>query len=114
MSAETTTVSVDEIDAALAAATPDLGEDEQRLATAVLRLLSAGEPTAVPAAAALAGMPMWRARPGGPSPPRGGWMLARGVVGRPRQGDRILGPGSSRHAAPHPPRGNRSARLVRV
>ena len=36
MSAETTTVSVDAIDAALAAATPSLGEDEQRLATAVL------------------------------------------------------------------------------
>src|SRR5215469_18369352 len=61
MSAETTTVSVDEIDAALAAATPDLGEDEQRLATAVLQLLSAGEPAAVPAAAALAGMPVSRA-----------------------------------------------------
>ena len=61
MSAETTTVSVDAIDAALAAATPDLGEDEQRLATAVLKLLSAGEPAAVPAAAALAGMPVSRA-----------------------------------------------------
>ena len=61
MSAETTTVSVDEIDAALAAATPDLGEDEQRLATALLRLLSAGEPAAVPAAAALTGMPVSRA-----------------------------------------------------
>ena len=61
MSAETTTVSVDAIDAALAAATPSLGEDEQRLATAVLWLLSAGEPVAVPAAAARAGMPVSRA-----------------------------------------------------
>jgi len=61
MSAETTTVSVDAIDAALAAATPSLDEDEQRLATAVLRLLLAGEPVAVPAAAAHAGMPVSRA-----------------------------------------------------
>jgi alkylmercury lyase len=61
MSAETTTVFVDAIDAAPAAATPSLGEDEQRLATAVLRLLSAGEPAAVPAAAAHAGMPVSRA-----------------------------------------------------
>src|SRR5262252_4765982 len=61
MSTETTAVSVDEIDAALAAATPDLGEDEQRLATAVLRLLSTGELVAVAAVAALAGMPVSRA-----------------------------------------------------
>ena len=41
MTAETTTVSLDAIDAALAAATPCLSEDEQRLAAALLRLLPA-------------------------------------------------------------------------
>lgn len=61
MSADAVTVSVDAIDAALAAATPGLDEDEQRLAAAVLRLLSAGAPVAVPAAAAHAGMPVSRA-----------------------------------------------------
>ena len=57
MTAETTTVSLDAIDAALAAATPRLGEDEQRLAAALLRLLSAGAPVTIAAAAAAAGMP---------------------------------------------------------
>ena len=38
MTAETATVSLDAIDAALAAATPRLGEDEQHLAAALLRL----------------------------------------------------------------------------
>ena len=53
--------SVDAIDAALAAATPGLDEVGRRLATAVLRLLAAGEPVNVPAAAAGAGMPAPRA-----------------------------------------------------
>ena len=57
MNAKTTTSSLDAIDAALAAATPSLDEDGQRLAAAVLRLLSAGEPASIPAAAAAAGMP---------------------------------------------------------
>ncbi len=63
MTAETTTVSLDAIDAALAAATPHLGEDEQRLAAALLRLLSAGAPVTIAAAAAAAGMPRARAEP---------------------------------------------------
>jgi hypothetical protein len=63
MTAETTTVSLDAIDAALAAATPRLGEDEQRLAAALLRLLSAGAPVTIAAAAAAAGMPRARAEP---------------------------------------------------
>ena len=41
--------SLDAIDATLAAAGPGLDPDEQRLAAAVLRLLSAGEPVSVPA-----------------------------------------------------------------
>ena len=49
-----TTFSLDEIDAALAAAGPRPDQDEQRLAAAVLRLLSAGEPVSIPAAAAAA------------------------------------------------------------
>ena len=61
MTAETTSISLDVIDAALAAAVPGLGEDEQRLAVAVLRLLAAGAPVAIPAAAALAGLPGPRA-----------------------------------------------------
>jgi len=52
MTADATTISLDAIDAALAAAVPGLGQDEQRLAVAVLRLLAAGEPVAIPAAAA--------------------------------------------------------------
>jgi hypothetical protein len=52
MTADATTISLDAIDAALAAAVPGLGEDEQRLAGAVLRLLAAGEPVSIPAAAA--------------------------------------------------------------
>jgi len=43
------TFSLDAIDAALAAAGPSPDPDEQRLAAAVLRLLSAGEPVSVPA-----------------------------------------------------------------
>jgi hypothetical protein len=57
MTAKTTTSSLDAIDAALAAATPGLDEDGQRLAAAVLRLLAAGEPASIPAAAAAAGIP---------------------------------------------------------
>jgi len=56
MTANTTTSSLNAIDAALAAATPGLDQDGQRLAAAVLRLLSAGEPASIPAAAAAAGM----------------------------------------------------------
>src|SRR5260370_17427968 len=63
MTAETTTGSLDAIDAALAAATPRLGEDEQRLAAVLLRLLSAGAPVTIAAAAAAAGMPRARAEP---------------------------------------------------
>ena len=58
MSAETTaTPSVGAIDTALAAAAPRLGEDEQRLAVAVFRLLAAGEPVSIAAPAAAAGLP---------------------------------------------------------
>jgi hypothetical protein len=51
MRAETTTVSLDTIDAALAAA-GSLDADEQRLAATVLRLLSAGKPVSIEVAAA--------------------------------------------------------------
>lgn len=61
MTTKITTVSLDEIDAALAAAGPSLDEEEHRLATAVLRLLSAGAPVSVPAAAAVAGLSASRA-----------------------------------------------------
>jgi hypothetical protein len=57
MTAQVPALPVDVIDAALAAATPGLGEGGRRLATAVLRLLAAGEPVSVPAAAAAAGLP---------------------------------------------------------
>ena len=58
MTAETTpALSVDAIDAALAAASLHLSEEEQRLAVAVYRLLSAGDPVGVPAVAAAAGIP---------------------------------------------------------
>jgi alkylmercury lyase len=60
MTAETAAsagVSVDAIDAALAAATPALGEDGQRLAVAVFRLLAAGHPVGIPAAAEAAALP---------------------------------------------------------
>ena len=62
MTAQTPALSVAAIDAALAAATPGLDEGGRRLAAAVLRLLAAGEPVGVPAAAAAAGMPA--SRPG--------------------------------------------------
>ncbi len=61
MTAETTAPSVDAIDAALAAAAGSLGDDEQRLAVAVLRLLAAGKPVGIPAAAAAARLPGTRA-----------------------------------------------------
>ena len=63
MTAETTTPSLDATDAALAAATPGLDDDGQRLAAAVLRLLSAGEPVPIAAAAGAARMPVSRAEP---------------------------------------------------
>jgi len=56
MTAGATAVSVDVLDAALAAAAGSQGADEQRLAGAVLRLLAAGEPVSMPTAAA-AGLP---------------------------------------------------------
>jgi len=52
-----TAFSLDEIDAALAAAGPRPDQDEQRLAAAVLRMLSAGQPVGVSAAAAAAEIP---------------------------------------------------------
>jgi hypothetical protein len=61
MTAQTPTLSVDAIDAALAAATPGLDAGGRRLAAAVLRLLAAGEPVSVPAATAAAAMPAARA-----------------------------------------------------
>lgn len=63
MTAETTTPSLDATDAALAAAILGLDDDGQRLATAVLRLLSAGEPVPIAAAAAAARMPVPQAEP---------------------------------------------------
>ncbi len=57
----TAAVSVDAIDAALAAATPNLSEDEQRLAVAVFRLLAAGHPVTIAAAAQAAAIPEPRA-----------------------------------------------------
>jgi hypothetical protein len=56
MTADTPAVTADALDAALAAAAGSPGDDEQRLAVAVLRLLSAGEPAGIAAAAAAAGM----------------------------------------------------------
>ncbi len=57
MTAETTAISVDAIDDALATAAGSMQEDGQHLAAAVLRLLSAGEPVSVTAAATAAGIP---------------------------------------------------------
>jgi hypothetical protein len=62
MTADTPAVTVDALDAALATASGSLAEDEQRLAVAVFRLLSAGAPAAIPAAAAAAGIPESAAR----------------------------------------------------
>jgi alkylmercury lyase len=55
------TFSLDAIDTALTAAGPSPDPDEQRLAAAVLRLLSAGEPVSIPAAATAARIPGPRA-----------------------------------------------------
>lgn len=63
MTAEPATVSLDAIDEALAAAAPRLTEDGQRLAAALVRLLSSGAPVTIAAAAAAAGMPRARAEP---------------------------------------------------
>jgi Alkylmercury lyase/Helix-turn-helix domain of alkylmercury lyase len=63
MTAESTTVSLGALDAALAAAAGRRGADEQRLAAAVLRLLASGEPVGIGAAAAAAGMPESQAEP---------------------------------------------------
>jgi hypothetical protein len=56
MTAETASVSADALDAAIAAATGRLEDQGQRLAVAVFRLLSAGHPVSIPAAADAAGM----------------------------------------------------------
>jgi len=56
MTADTPTVTVDALDAAIAAATGQLSEDEQDLAVAVYRLLAGGAPASIPAAAAAAGI----------------------------------------------------------
>jgi hypothetical protein len=61
MTAPASTISLDAIDAALGAATGQLTEDGQRLAVAVLRLLSAGHPVAISAAADAAAVPEPRA-----------------------------------------------------
>ncbi len=76
MTAETAAVSIGALGAVIAAATGHLAEDEQRLAVAVYRLLSAREPVSVRAAAAVAGTP-------GISGRAGAAVLARGVLGRP-------------------------------
>jgi alkylmercury lyase len=55
MTTETSTPSVDALDTAIAAA-GNPGEDEQRIAAAVLRLLADGEPVTTGAAAAAAGL----------------------------------------------------------
>jgi hypothetical protein len=52
-----TAPSLDDLDAAIAAATPDLRDEEQRLAVAVLRLLARGEPVGMPALAVTADLP---------------------------------------------------------
>src|SRR6266536_1492239 len=57
MTAETAAVSIGALGAVIAAATGHLAEDEQRLAVAVYRLLSAREPVSVRAAAAVVGTP---------------------------------------------------------
>ena len=63
MTAETAAaVFVDAIDTAIASATGQLGEDEQRLAVAVFRLLAAGDPVSIPAAAEAAALPASRVR----------------------------------------------------
>lgn len=51
------TVSVDALDAAIDAATPDLGHEEQRLAIAVFRLLATGQPQGAGALASSVGLP---------------------------------------------------------
>ena len=60
MTADATTPSLEATDAALTTATPGLDQEGQRLAAAVLRLLSAGEPASA-AAAAAAPMPVSQA-----------------------------------------------------
>jgi alkylmercury lyase len=51
-----TTVPIDGLDAAIGAATPDLGEEEQRLAVRVFRLLATGKPAGVGALAGATGL----------------------------------------------------------
>ena len=56
MNTGTSIVSIDALDAAIAAATGQLSEDEQHLAVAVCRLVAGGAPAGIPAAAAAAGI----------------------------------------------------------
>ena len=49
------TIDLDEIDAGLAEAEPELTDSEQRLALSIYRLLAAGQPVTVQAAAATTG-----------------------------------------------------------
>src|SRR6266536_975980 len=101
MTAETAAVSIGALGAVIAAATGHLAEDEQRLAVAVYRLLSAREPVSVRAAAAVVGTP-------GISGRAGAAVLARGVLGQPGPGDRVLEGGTAgKPAARHPPGGAR-------
>ena len=107
MTAETTTISLDVIDAALAAAVPGLGEDDQRLAVAVLRLLAAGQPVSVPAVAEAAGLPGPRAEQALRSWPAV-FRDARGQVAG------FAGLALAQMAAPPAARRDRSVCLVRV
>jgi len=56
MTTGTSSVSADALDAAIAAVTGELSEDEQHLAVAVYRLLARGAPVSIPAAAAAASL----------------------------------------------------------
>jgi alkylmercury lyase len=61
MTTETSALSLDATDAALTAAMPGLDQQGQRLAAALLRLLSAGAPVSIAAAAAASRMPVSQA-----------------------------------------------------
>ena len=93
MTAQTPTLSMDAIDAALAAATPGLDGGGRRLAAAVLRLLAAGEPVSVPRG----GCRRRDARLAGRAADA---VVAWCVLGRSRPGSRALGPVCGAHAAP--------------
>jgi Alkylmercury lyase len=92
MSAETT-VSIENLDAAISTACPDLSEEQQRLAVAALRLLAKGEPFGMDALAGCNGRERTTGRTDGP-------ILAGRVPGRARPGGRILR-SVHRRNAPH-------------